>query len=185
MMIKPAGYLIETHGLREGMPGVFYDYVLASNGLFVQAGNELMAASVCIAPAEVRGLEPLQEYVQLFHGKMPWYLYRLILNTICALPDVEQFLAIAWENNSYTIKVPPQDKSAGSVKYETVENAVLEVHSHAGGLEAFFSGTDNRDEQGFRLYAVVGSLRELFPTVEIRAGVYGYFMPVSKEDVFV
>jgi hypothetical protein len=61
---------------------------------------------------------------------------------------------------------------------------VLDIHSHTDGVPAQFSPTDNRDEQGFRLYAVVGDLRNLCPTVELRLGVYGYFLPLSRDEVF-
>ena len=56
---------------------------------------------------------------------------------------------------------------------------VLDIHSHTGGVPAQFSPIDNDDEQGFRLYAVVGDLRNLCPTVEFRLGVYGYFLPLT------
>jgi len=182
--MKPAGYLIETRGLREGMPGVFYDYVLAGNGVFIQAQNEYLAASVCIAPAEVRGLEPLQEYVRLLHGKIPMRFVNLALSVLCIKPDLEQYLAITWQGN-YSLSIPPQSQTSASVTYETLPGTVLDIHSHTGSMPASFSGVDNRDEQGFCLYAVVGGLDDLCPTIALRLGVYGYFMPVDKEDVFV
>jgi PRTRC genetic system protein A len=59
----------------------------------------------------------------------------------------------------------------------------MDIHSHGGG-SAWFSTTDNTDEQGLRFYMVVGKLDTLLPEVEIRLGVYGYFAPVSVEEVF-
>jgi PRTRC genetic system protein A len=59
----------------------------------------------------------------------------------------------------------------------------MDIHSH-GHMKAWFSGTDNTDEQGLRLYMVVGRLDTLLPEVELRLGVYGYFIPLSVEDVF-
>ena len=69
--------------------------------------------------------------------------------------------------------------------YETLPGTVLDIHSHVGGGPPHFSAIDDHDEQGFCLYVVVGDLRNLCPTVELRLGVYGYFMPLEKEEVFV
>jgi len=52
-------------------------------------------------------------------------------------------------------------------------------------MKAFFSMTDNVDEQGLRLYMVVGKLNSLFPEAKLRVGVYGYFAPIRMEDIFV
>ncbi len=183
-MVKPVGYLINTTAGLEGEPGVFYQYILAADGLFIQAKNTHLAATIRIAPAEVRGLAPLEESIQLLHGKIPMYFLNLALSVLCIKPDIEQYLAVTWQDN-YSLGVPPQSQTAASVTYETFPGTILDIHSHVGGVPAHFSGMDDHDEQGFCLYAVVGDLRNLFPTVELRCGIYGYFMPVEKEDVFV
>jgi hypothetical protein len=62
---------------------------------------------------------------------------------------------------------------------------VLEIHSHTGEVPAHFSPIDDHDEQGFCIYAVVGDLRNLFPTVELRLGIYGYFLPIERNEIFI
>jgi len=168
----------------QGDPGVFYNYILAANGLFVRARNDHLAATVCIASQGVRGLAPLEEQVELLHGKIPMYFLNLALSVLCIKPDIEQYLAVTWRGN-YSLSIPTQSQTAVSVTYETLPDTVLDIHSHVGGVPAHFSGIDDRDEQGFCLFAVVGGLRDLCPTVELRLGVYGYFMPLKKEDIFV
>jgi PRTRC genetic system protein A len=59
----------------------------------------------------------------------------------------------------------------------------MDIHSH-GSMKAFFSFTDDRDEQGLRLYMVVGRLDTLLPEVELRLGVYGYFATLNIDEVF-
>ena len=184
MMAKPVNYLTNSLTGLQGEAGIFYDYILASNGLFISAKNTHLAATICIAPAEVRGLAPLEESIQLLHDKIPIYLLNLALSVLCIKPDIEQYLALTWQGN-YSLDVPSQSQTAASVTYETLPSTVLDIHSHVGGVPAHFSSMDNHDEQGFCLYAVVGDLRNLFPTVELRLGVYGYFMSLEKEDVFV
>ncbi len=183
-MTKPVGFLTNSLTALEGEPGVFYNYIMAADGLFLQAKNAHLAATVCIAPAQVRGLAPLEESIQLLHGKIPLYILKKALSLLCIKPDIEQYLAVTWQGN-YSLGIPPQSQTAASVNYETLPGTVLDIHSHTGGMPARFSGMDNHDEQGFCLYAVVGGLRNLFPEVELRLGVYGYFMPLLKEEVFV
>ena len=179
--MRPVGYLINTERGPEGSPGLFYNYILARNGLFVRAESPLIAANICIARAEVRGLSPLREEVRLKKGRIPRGLYELALSVLSADPYQEKYLAITWEGE-YRLRVPAQTGEAGGVQYEVLPNTVLDIHSH-GAMPAFFSSTDNRDEQGLKLYIVVGRLDRLIPEVKLRVGVYGYFAPVRLEEI--
>jgi len=183
-MTRPVGYLTNSLAGIEGEPGVFYDYILAAGGVYLRAKNAHLAMTVCIAPGEIRGLAPLNENIQLLHGKIPLRLLNLALSVLIAKPDIEQYLAIIWDG-SYSLKAPSQQATAISVTYETLPDTVLEIHSHTGGVPAHFSPIDDHDEQRFCLYAVVGDLRNLFPTVELRLGIYGYFMPLNQSEVFI
>ena len=44
--------------------------------------------------------------------------------------------------------------------------------------------TDDRDEQGFRVYGVVGRLDTATPELALRVGIYGHFAPVEWSQVF-
>jgi hypothetical protein len=156
---------------------------MAVGAVYLKARNRFLAATVCIAPGEIRGLAPLNEDIQFLKGKIPLHLLNLALSVLIAKPDIEQYMAITWEN-SYSLKIPSQQATAVSVTYETLPNTVLEIHSHTGGVPAHFSPIDDRDEQGFGLYAVVAGLRDLCPTIEIRLGIYGYFLTLSQSEVF-
>ena len=73
--MRIAGYLVNHPTGTEGEEGVGYDYVLASNGAFIQASNVHLEATIRIAEAEVRGLAPMQESVSLKHGLVPRYIW--------------------------------------------------------------------------------------------------------------
>ena len=180
--MKLAGYLLNKRAGIEGETGLFYDYILAENGLFVRAQNPLIKAIVCISPAEIKGLLPLEEQVELTHGKIPRRLYDLSISVLMAGSDREQYLAIIWEND-YCLRMPAQERNGASVKYESLPSSVMDIHSH-GRMEAFFSSTDDSDEKGLRLYMVVGRLDTLLPAVELRIGVYGYFASLPVAEVF-
>lgn len=179
--------MINTATGLEGEPGVFYNYIMTANGLFLQAKNAHLAATVCIAPAEVRGLAPLEESIELLHGKIPMYFLNLALSVLCIKPDIEQYLAVTWQGN-YSLSVPTQSQTVASVTYEALPNTVLDIHNHVGIVPPYFTGfsdIDDHDEQGFRIYAVASGLRDLFPWVGLRLGIYGYFLHLLKEEVFV
>jgi PRTRC genetic system protein A len=180
--VRPVGYLLNLERGSAGEPGLFYDYILAGNGLFVRGASPLLKATVLVSPARVRGLAPLEEEMELTHGKIPVRLYDLSLGIFMARNDEEQYLAITWEDE-YRLRMPAQERSSVSVKYETLPSSVMDIHSHHR-MKAWFSGQDNRDEQALRLYMVVGRLDTLVPEVEIRLGVYGYFAPLELKDVF-
>ncbi|MDP2729165.1 MAG: hypothetical protein Q8O55_01625 [Dehalococcoidales bacterium] len=183
-MTKPVGFLINSLTGLEGEPGIFYDYVMAAGGLFLRAKNAHLAVTVCIAPQEVRGLAPIEESIHLIHGKISIYFLDLALSVLCAKPDIEQYLAITWQDH-YSLAIPGQSQTAASVTYETLPGTVLDIHSHTGGVPARFSSIDSDDELGFCLYAVAGELRSLTPTLTLRLGVYGYFLTIEKGEVFV
>ena len=180
--MRNAGYLVNTRHGTEGDPGLFYDYILAGNGLFLRAQNHLLRVNLCIAEARVRGLQPLRQTVELPKGKIPYRLYELAIASLFADPFYEHYLAITWKDR-YQLQIPPQEGQAGSVRYQRLPGTVLEFHSH-GMMPAFFSSTDDQDEQGLGIYAVVGSLNMLAPLVKMRVGAYGYFAPIEMEELF-
>jgi PRTRC genetic system protein A len=180
--LKPVGYLLNMKEGLEGEPGLFYNYILARNGLFVRGESPLLEATVCITAADIRGLSPVTEEAILKRGLIPRCLYDLTLSLLMAERYHERYLAVTWEGE-YRLRAPPQSADAGSVRYEAVSSTVLDIHSH-GSMRPFFSLIDNQDEQGLKLYMVVGKLDTLFPEVEMRVGVYGYFAPVQIGEVF-
>jgi len=173
------GYFV--HGKATVPRHGIYNYHMTGNGLFVQSDGRFIRAQVPVAWAKVRGLEPVEPMMTLVHGKVPLALFNLALNACLAEPDRERYLAFTWEDG-YHLWQPEQTVTESGVEYQTLDNVVLDLHSH-GNMRPFFSATDNRDEQGFRLYGVVGRLRGV-PGIRLRVGVYGYFQEVHFEDVF-
>jgi len=180
--VRPAGYLLNKEEGLSGEPGLYYDYIVAGNGLFLRAQNSLIKATVLISPAEIRGLPPLKEEISLVHGKIPGRLYDLSLSILAEDREMEKYLAVTWESE-YRLSAPDQKRSELSVKYNTLPSLIMDIHSHGRGI-AFFSMIDDADEQGLRLYMVVGKLNTLLPEVELRLGAYGYFASMRPAEVF-
>ena len=179
----PVGYLVNHAGGLAGIQGIGYDYVLGSGGLYVQSESAHLTARVPVASCEVRGLAPVAEKVELAHGPIPAALFVIGLRWFEDDPDTERFFAIRWDGRAYRLVVPEQEGTATRLKYRPPAGVVAEFHSH-GRSRAFFSKTDDRDEQGFRIYGVAGRLDTDRPELSLRVGVYGHFTPVEWSGVF-
>ena len=180
--MNEVGYRYFTDKGPVGEPGLYYDYIVGANGLFIKAENRFINATVCVGEARVRGLQPVHPLVVLKQGKIPWAIYHSAISHMMLEALHEQYLAVSW-NNGYQLIYPQQVGDEGSCLYERVPDTVMEMHSH-GLMQSFFSGTDNRDELGLQIYAVVGNLDTLIPEVKVRIGVYGYYDKLSLNEVF-
>ena len=177
------GYLVNHPGGLAGVQGIGYDYVLGLGGVYVQSWSAHLTSRVVVAPGSVRGLAPVAEKIELSHGPILASLFELGLRWFQDAPDTERLFAARWDGDGYRLVVPPQVGSETRLAYQPPAGVVAEFHSH-GGARAFFSATDDRDEQGFRIYGVAGRLDAPRPELRLRVGVYGHFAPVDWPHVF-
>ncbi len=181
--MKMVGHLVNTEKGPEGEPGIYYNYILAGNGLFIQARSPLLEATIPVTYASVRGLPSLERRVELPKGRVPRHIYDLALSIFYADPSKECYLAVTFQGE-YHLEKPCQEADASGVNYERLSGTVIDIHSH-GVMAPWFSSVDNRDEQGFCLYIVIGNLNTFVPVRKMRVGVYGYFDEVSFREVFL
>jgi PRTRC genetic system protein A len=174
---------------RPGLPppsGLAHDYVLGRDGLYVVAGNAYLDVRVPVARCLVRGLAPVHAACTLRHGRLPVALWDEVVRIAraSALVGHETLLAVVHEPGcGYRLLRPPQVTGAARVVYRPSRGTVLEIHSHHR-LPAFFSRTDDADEQGLRLYGVLGRLDSARPEVALRVGAYSHYLPLPWEAVF-
>lgn len=169
-----------------------YAYLLAQNGLFKLVDTPHFYASLRLSPARVAGLRSWPEQgVLLRVPKIPaWWLDKALAHARRAWRSgmltgpIEQMYHFHWINGEWRVSVPNQDASAGRVSYQGGSEAsiVLDLHSHHE-MPAFFSGTDNRDEQGIRFYAVIGRIYTR-PEIRLRLGVCGDFFNFPAAGLF-
>jgi|SRR6266496_1204719 len=181
--------MVEYLVARDGVPtrqGLAFDYLLAGDGLYLTTGNDDLDVRVPLADCNVRGLPPVYPACNLKHGRLPQWIWDAIVWAahVGYMRGREVLLAVTFDQSvGYRLIVPPQVSGPERVVYRPPASAVLEVHSH-GPLQATFSSIDNRDEQGLRLYGVVGRIEAERPEVTLRVGAYGHFLPVPWEAVF-
>jgi len=167
--------------------GKLIEYVIAGNGVFVRARRDEMEAMIPVSRGEIRGLQQVQPYVRLAAGKVPLALSCATLNEFQKDMPLESLVWIGLEAGRWKVVKPRQIQSEAAVRPENPYDpqgaaAFLDVHSH-NHMEPFFSTDDDRDENGFRLYAVFGLL-DSAPCAAVRVGIYGYFWHLDAGSVF-
>jgi len=171
-----------------------YQYILAGSGLFIRAETRFFQAHFAIAPCPVRGLAPLEAHFRLKAPRIPEALLtRILIDARRARRPVgggtdnglnEVFYRFHHQGRTVQVKKPAQHATAASVMAlgSSETDILCDLHTH-GNMPAFWSKTDDADEQGCQLYAVVGKL-ETAPEMRLRLGVYGYWLPLPVTAVF-
>ncbi len=96
---------------------------------------------------------------------------------------IEQQYHIIKDDRVLRVRVPPQTATAAAVTYAMPTGQVLvDVHSHHA-MAAFFSATDDHDDLGLSISAVIGQLFTR-PTIVCRLNVYGHHQPVPATMIF-
>jgi PRTRC genetic system protein A len=180
--------LAETDTLPPIDPSSMFEFVMAGNGVFVRARRKELEALIPVAKCEIRGLQPVQPYVRMEAGKVPLVCTQAILAEFQRDLPNESLVWLKLDGGRWKVVKPPQVTNGYSVHpvdpyAPDGAAAFMDVHSH-DTIEPFFSTDDDRDETGFRIFAVFGLLDKQ-PCVTARIGIYGYYWHLDAGDVFV
>ncbi len=166
-----------------------YQYILAAAGVYLRAEGRFFDVLLPIAPCPIRGLAPLEPHIRF---KVPRLSGRLLAAVLldargARRPDGglnEALYHFHYDGAGVRVVKPVQRATAAGVigAEGNPSNVILDLHSH-GNMSAFWSGTDDADEQGFRAYGVIGRLNER-PEIRLRLGVYGYRFPIPVGLLF-
>lgn len=169
-----------------------YEYIVAGNGLFVRAKRPELEALIQVGFFRVAGLEPVTPYVSICSRVPRRLISQALLWSVEALPNEALFwFGLDVTTKQWTIHRPRQIRSKASVRpvdaYDAFGSmALIDLHSH-NSMPAFFSRTDNRDETGFRVYAVIGSINTRSnnpPRIKVRIGIYGHMWDIPANWIF-
>jgi len=172
-----------------------FEYLIGSNGIFVRAvrpGLEVIIP-VSLFTASIRGLEQIEPFVRLTPGRIPQQILIQMWKESCiaalAEPPLEIVFHVQHFLEQWQLIIPEQMQSSGkcrAIEYgldSSYINATVEVHSH-NRMGAFFSGADDADEGGFRIFAVLGKVTESSAQIICRVGVYRQFWHVPADWIF-
>jgi PRTRC genetic system protein A len=179
--------IVQDDGKLPSIPDCLYAYIMAGNGIFLYAKRDDLEVLIPIWRATIAGLPPLEPFVHM--PRVPAVLLQHILHASKEnLPNEILFwFNLDHDQAAWSVDAPLQTCTpASAVPVDRNDplgiKALIDLHSHAL-MEPFFSRTDNKDEQGFRIFAVIGRVNEK-PLILVRVGVYGNYWNIPAEMVF-
>jgi PRTRC genetic system protein A len=137
-------------------------------------------------------LDTCTEGLTLTIPRMPATVLAALIDRCRAALPHECLVNVYWHpaRAGFEIDTPPQKADAvqvtahdGTDPYDPQRPRVLQVHSH-GTLAAFFSATDDADEQATGCYGVLGELDRPIPSMAWRFACGGRHVPLRTTDLF-
>jgi PRTRC genetic system protein A len=179
--------IVQDDGRLPPIPDCLYAYIMAGNGIFLYAKRDDLEVLIPISRAIIAGLPSLEPFVNM--PRVPAVLMHHILQASKEnLPNEILFwFNFDHDQQVWNLDAPLQICRPASV-FPADKNdplgikALIDLHSHAL-MDPFFSPTDNKDEQGFRIFAVIGKVNEK-PEIRVRVGVYGNYWSIPADIVF-
>lgn len=178
------------------------NYVIATDGLYMIRKNKvgLFVTHLASTKYPIPLIESIRQPVEGFHmtiqNKIP---YKFLLQTVAFFRKVylekkgaEAVVQIFYNQTTekYFMHVDEQGVSKGGAQMdrdaqlEAEHVLVADIHSH-NDMNAFFSGTDNRDEKEARIYGVMGRFNRPWPEISFRAGDgQGAWLDLDEFGVF-
>lgn len=183
-----------VHPLPDAAPGIAW--IVAENGVFKRGVNADLDILIAIRRRSmaIPGLVPLLPHVRWrsWDRRIPASLLAALLGDArramsagtIARPIEKQYFFV-WRDNDLRLIAPRgQDASATRVQYAMPERGavLVDLHSHHA-MGAFFSPTDDADDLGLSVSAVIGQLYTR-PEIAVRLNVFGHRMRVPARLIF-
>ncbi len=177
--------VVNMDGSLPEIPNCLYAYIIAGNGMFVYARRPGLEALIPVFKCQIAGLPELTPRVNIAKRVPPF----LVEEALHFCKQVFPNEALFWFNwtDEWSIHIPDQQiTNASTVPCDRHDKAgtraLIDLHSHAI-FSPFFSPTDDQDETGFRIYAVIGNVDKT-PTISVRVGVYSHYFNIPASTVF-
>ena len=179
--------IVRDDGQLPTIPDCLYAYIMAGNGIFLYAKRDDLEVLIPVSRVIIAGLPSLEPFANLPH--VPAALMHHVLQASREnLPNEILFwFNFDHDQRIWNVDAPLQVCRPASVypvdKRDPLgTQALIDLHSHAL-MEPFFSPTDDKDEQGFRIFAVIGKVNES-PEIRVRVGVYGNYWDIPASMIF-
>lgn len=190
MIYDERGFVIPV--LKGSRKGMVISYVRKNQGFYEVTGRDGRRYRIeqmpygCFESSEDGKID-----FYLMTDKIPAAFLEQIIAFFQKNPRKEAAVQIFFDpkKDCYELYFPKQTVSANSVEFqrnhdlESEKVLVMDVHSH-GCMPAFFSGIDNHDEKGTRLFLVFGNLDKEKTTYMLRAGIAGNYKRIALSRIF-
>jgi PRTRC genetic system protein A len=178
--------------LPEPCPGI--TWIWATNGVYKRGVSETLDLLIPVGiswPAP--GLARLLPHVRWrqWSYRLPGALLSPLLEDAkragaggAVLRPIEKQYFFVWRDGVRVVAPKGQDASAVHLRYSmpTSGPVLLDLHSHHG-MDAYFSATDDRDDTGLSVSAVIGKIYTR-PTIVTRINVFGQRWAVPALTIF-
>jgi hypothetical protein len=170
-------------------------WLWAANGIFKRGVNQQLDALIRVgSTVEVPGLANLLPHVRWpgVKGRIPGAILTPILDHARQVGQgsgvqrpIEQQYFIVRDGSRFCVRVPPQTSTPTRIAYHLALGAgslLLDIHSHHQ-MPAYYSETDDRDDQGLTVSCVLGTIFTT-PKLICRVNVHGHRQRVRALTVF-
>jgi PRTRC genetic system protein A len=167
-------------------------FIWAGNGIFRSVTRQEFKAVVCHREVHTPGLPKFEQEFKLLVPPVPQTKVKAIIEQIQQEPDLEQLFYLYWRGDWTTSRLrdrwevlyPEQECTPSTciASDRFLEPAVIEIHSH-GVARAFFSDTDDLEENGCRISTVIGKSNDQLEIVS-RVCVHGLFLPIQSSLIY-
>lgn len=170
-----------------------FEYLVAGNAIFLRARRRGIEVLLPISPpCELVGLQPLDPYVDSPYPRVGSDLVAHMFERARAQTEdghhyQERLFYLLWREGRWEVLEPEQEQQSGQVhpidkSLASQLGVFCEAHSHHT-MSAFFSSTDDSDEQWFGVYAVLGRITTR-PEIRTRVVVDCYQWQCPAEVFF-
>ena len=177
--------IVNMGGSLPEIPNCLYAYIMAGNGVFIYARRPGLEVLIPASIGKIAGLPQLTPQVNIAQRVSAF----LMADVLYVSQQVFPSEALFWFNwvDEWSIHIPEQQATKASVvpfdrHDEAGTSALIDLHSHTS-FSSFFSPTDDQDEVGFRIYAVIGNVDKT-PTMSVRVGVYSHYFNIPASTIF-
>ena len=194
----PSYHILADAPLPPCDPARIFQYVVAREGVFVQASNAALDLLLPISqPCVLPGLASVTPVVRWKYPPVDEGVVEDLLARARAAKDVqgafvEKLFYLTWDASvGWIIHEPEQEQTATSVRPLAADpicvEAPLQGHSHHV-MAAYFSHTDDQDEVtngGFCVYFVLGRISSARAQIRVRVCLHGYVWEIPASYIFL
>lgn len=172
-------------------------YSINSDGIYLH--KKVMGQGiVSVKVDKIPGLEAGKETIKALPRKIPinvlWTIikfFRKVNQKNNSKDEAYAIIGYSYNENKFCIYIPEQTVSGGSVKYDAEKFykdnegyiIVMDIHTHYS-MGAFWSSTDNKDDQRDRFSGVLGHVEKVIPDMKFRFSTLGKHFEFNVEDLF-
>jgi PRTRC genetic system protein A len=169
-------------------------YVMGHDGVYEVRHTDI--GTFKIKAKTIKGAELITEGVDLNLPRIPVRILQQAISffkaVMATFNNAEAIIQIYWsrDRHDYYVYVPKQEVSQAQCHYvnsmddvQLNDLLVADIHSH-NSMGAFFSGTDNADDQEPRISGVIGKLDTVMPEMKFRISMGGSYCEIKPDVIF-